>query len=99
MGPKPFSSSGRHDSGYFPPPLPDYTASAVLALFLYCLGYLLGLFYTIFKLVDALQYSAYYKHYYGRRLVGIGSLQGLLIGGILGPIIVIVALYFAFPPL
>jgi hypothetical protein len=98
MNPRHFPSSpGHQDTRYFPPPLPDYTAAAVLALFLYFLGYLPGLFYTIFKLVDALQYSSYYKHYYGRRPAGIGCLLGLLVGWILGPIIVLGAFYFAFP--
>jgi hypothetical protein len=82
--------------------MPDYTAAAVLALFLYFFGYLPGLFYTIFKLVDALQTSNYYKQYYGQRPAGIGCLQWLLIVGVLGPIIIVVgyfiALYYAFPP-
>jgi hypothetical protein len=85
-----------------PPPMPDYTATAILALFLYFVCYFPGLFYTIFKLVDALQWSNYYRSYYGRRSAGISCLQWLLVGGSLGPIIVVggyfIALYYAFPP-
>ena len=100
-GPSPSYPGHHHEPGYPPPPLPDYTAAALLAFFLYFLGYLPGLFYTLFKLVDALQTSNYYKHYYGQRPAGIGCLQWLLIGGILGPIIIVggyfIALYYAFP--
>lgn len=94
-------ASGYPSSNNPPPPLPDYTAAAILAFFLFFLCYFPGLIYTIFKLVDALQWSNYYKHYYGRKPAGIGCLQSLLIVGIFGPIVFVglyfVALYYAFP--
>lgn len=96
------SSYSKNDDPRYPlPPLPDYTAAAVFAMFLFFLGYLPGLFYTIFKLVDALQYSNYYKQYYGRRPAGIGCLQSLLIMGLFGPVVggglFFVVFYYAFP--